>query len=68
MLPGLFRQDKAGLYFTRRHRQLFFSTGIFTAIYAEDPVEVRKIEYLLTRLETITDVRFIRNGTEYNAN
>jgi hypothetical protein len=46
---------------------LFFITGIVTAVYAQDPVEVRKIEYLITRLETMKDVIFIRNGTEYNA-
>jgi hypothetical protein len=41
--------------------------AIVTTVYAQDPVEVRKIEYLLTRLETMKDVKLIRNGKEYNA-
>lgn len=45
---------------------LWVITGIVTAVYAQDPVEVRKIEHLITRLETMKDVKFIRNGTEYN--
>jgi hypothetical protein len=46
---------------------LWVIIGIVTAVYAQDPVEVRKIEYLINRLETMQDVKFIRNGTEYNA-
>ena len=41
--------------------------GIVTTVYAQDPVEIRKIEYLITRLEAMKDVKFIRNGTAYNA-
>jgi hypothetical protein len=46
---------------------LIIITGTFTAAYAQDPVEVGKIEYLINRLETMKDVIFIRNGTGYNA-
>jgi hypothetical protein len=46
---------------------LWIITGTVTAVYAQDPVEVRKIEYLIARLETMKDVKFIRNGTKYNA-
>jgi hypothetical protein len=36
------------------------------AVRAQDTIEIKKIEFLLSSLENIHGAKFIRNGTEYD--
>ena len=43
--------------------------GVFGLAHANDrvPLENQKIDYLITAIETLSDAKFVRNGTEYDA-
>jgi len=43
--------------------------GAFSLGHANDraPLESQKIDYMISAIETLSDAKFVRNGTEYDA-
>lgn len=45
---------------------LAFLALFSSAVSARDTLEIKKIEFLISAVETLKGAKFIRNGTEYN--